>query len=245
MQEHDPSTYGDRIADIYDDFYPTRSRHDERAIDVLAELAGGGRVLELGIGTGRMALPLAARGLEVRGIDASSRMLEKLRAKTGGADLQVTVGDFADVGAEGRFRLVFIVFNTFFALTTEAEQARCLRNVAEHLADGGVFLLEAFVPDLGRFDRDQTVRAIDVDDDQVLLEASIHDPREQVIRSQHIFIRDGSLSLYPVKIRYAWPDELDRMASDAGMRLRERRGGWGREPFTPESANHISVYERV
>lgn len=245
MQEYDPSTYGDRIADIYDDFYPTRIRQDDRATDALAELADGGRVLELGIGTGRMALPLAARGLEVHGIEASVRMLEKLRAKPGGADLQVTIGDFADVGAEGRFDLVFIAFNTLFALTTEADQARCFRNVAEHLADGGAFVVEAFVPDLGRFDRDQTVRAVDVDDDQVLLEASIHDPREQVIRSQHIWIRNGSLSLFPVKIRYAWPDELDRMSRDARMRLRGRWGGWRREPFTADSGKHVSVYERV
>jgi SAM-dependent methyltransferase len=155
MQGYGPSTYGDRWADIYDDWTQQRlgAAVTQAAIDGLAELADGGRVLELAIGTGRIALGLVERGLEVHGLDASEEMVARLRAKPGGEDLPVTIGDFADVGVDGRFDVVFVAFNTFFALTTQDDQIRCFENVARHLTDDGVFAIEAFVPDPARFDR--------------------------------------------------------------------------------------------
>src|SRR5213593_2474210 len=155
MPGYGPETYGDRWAEIYDEFVAGVKPDTDQTVAVLAELAGSGPALELAIGTGRIALPLAARGIEVRGIDASPAMLAKLREKPGGTDIHVTMGDFADVPVEGRFRLVFVVFNTLFALLTQDDQGRCLRNVAEHLTDDGVFVVEAFVPDIARFDRGQ------------------------------------------------------------------------------------------
>jgi SAM-dependent methyltransferase len=150
MEGHEPATAGERWAEIYDDWHPG---YEETAITALADLAHGGRALELGIGTGRIALPLAARGVEVHGIDASPAMVARLRVKPGGAAVPVTIGDFAEVGVDGRFSLIFVAFNTFFALATQEAQVRCFRRVADHLSNGGVFVVEAFVPDLTRFSR--------------------------------------------------------------------------------------------
>ncbi len=201
-------------------------------------------MLELAIGTGRLALPLVERGLEVHGIDASERMVEKLRAKPGGDAIPVTMGDFADVGVEGEYRLIFIAFNTLFALLTQDDQLRCFANAAEHLTDDGLFVVEAFRPDLGRFDRGQRTNVFRVDAEQVMLDASRHDPLEQRVDSQHIVITEAGTKLYPVSIRYAFPSELDLMARLAGLELRERWGSWKREPFTADSNRHVSVYAR-
>ena len=237
---HDAAAAGERWAEVYDAWHP---EHEEAAIRTLADLVGGGRALELGIGTGRIALPLAARGVEVLGIEASPGMVRRLRAKPGGASIPVTVGDFAEVGVEGRFSLIFAVFNTFFALLTQEAQVRCFRNVASRLADGGVFAIEAFMPDLTRFAHGQALETVRVEKDRVLLVASRHDPVTQRVDSQHIAITGSGAALYPVSMRYAWPAELDLMARLAGLRLRDRWGGWDREPFTAGSRRHVSVYE--
>jgi SAM-dependent methyltransferase len=243
MEGYSPATYGDRIADVYDALYEqTLDTHG--AVETLAELAGGGRVLELAIGTGRLALPLAQRGLEVHGVDASERMVEKLRAKPGGDGIAVTMGDFADVPVEGSYGLIFIAFNTLFALLTQEAQLRCFANAARHLTDDGLFVIEAFFPDLARFDRDQRAQATWVDPHRVMLDASRHSPVEQRVDSQHIVITEDETKLYPVSIRYAFPSELDLMARLAGLELRDRWGNWQRDPFTGETGRHVSVYGR-
>ena len=242
MDVYGPETYGDRIADVYDSLY-TRL-NTEGAVEGLASLAGDGPVLELAIGTGRLALPLAARGLEVHGIDASEGMVAKLREKPGGADIPVTMGDFADVGVDGRYSLIFVAFNTLFGLLSQEDQVRCFANVAARLAEGGVFAIEVFVPDLARFDRGQRVQVNNLNPHEVMLDASRHDPVRQVVESNHIVITEQGTRLYPVNIRYAFPSELDLMARLAGLELKERWGGWGREPFTAASNFHVSVYGR-
>jgi Methyltransferase domain len=245
MEGYGPETYGDRIADVYDSFYIEGPALDtEGAVEALAALAGDGPVLELAIGTGRLALPLLERGLDVHGIDASEAMVAKLREKPGGDRIPVTMGDFADVGVDGRYSLVFVAFNTLFALLTQDDQLRCFANVAVRLTDEGVFVVEAFVPDLARFDRGQRVNVMRVETDGVRLDAARHDPVGQRVDSQHVTITESGTKLYPVSIRYAFPSELDLMARLAGLELRERWGGWRREPFTTESPRHVSVYGR-
>jgi SAM-dependent methyltransferase len=245
MEGYDASTYGDRIAAVYDELLIESLRHVEPTIDLLAELAGPGPALELAVGTGRIALPLAARGVEVHGIDISEAMVARLRTKPGGDAIRVTVGDFADVAVDGTYPLIFVVFNTFFALTTQEDQIRCLANVAEHLTPDGVFVIEVFVPDVARFDRHQRLQTESVDLDRVVIEASRHDPVHQRVDSQHVVVESGEVRMYPVYLRYAWPSELDLMARLAGLRLRERWAGWNREPFDSRSNFHVSVYERA
>jgi SAM-dependent methyltransferase len=243
MKEYGPETYGDRIADVYDDFYRTEL-DTEGAVETLAELAGAGPVLELAIGTGRLALPLAERGLAVQGIGASEPMVAKLRGKPGGERIPVTMGDFADVAVEGRFTLIFVVFNTLFALLTHDDQLRCFANAAARLTEGGAFVVEAFFPDLGRFDRGQRAHVNSIEVDRVMIDASRHDPVGQRVDTQHVVITDSGTRLYPVSIRYAFPAELDLMARLAGLELADRFGGWRREPFTVNSQRHVSVYRR-
>jgi SAM-dependent methyltransferase len=242
MDQYDPSTYGERIAGVYDQVY---HGYEDAAIALLRDLAHGGCVLELGIGTGRVALPLAALGVEVRGIDASEAMVAKLRDKPGGAGIPVIIGDFADVPVSGEFSLIFVVLNTFTALLSQEEQVRCFCNVAQHLTADGVFVVEAFVPDLARFTRDQYTVASVVGTDRVGLDVAQHDPVRQITVHQHIEITEQGIRLYPVQLRYFWPAELDLMAQLAGMRLRSRWGGWQREPFTAWSTQHVSIYEHT
>lgn len=245
MEEYGPATYGERIAEIYDELYGSRFEAETAAaVEFLAGLAGPGPALELGIGTGRVALPLAARGIPVHGIDASPAMVARLRAKPGGDRIPVTIGDFAEVGVDGQFRLIYVVFNTFFALLTQADQVRCFQNVARRLTDDGCFVIEAFVPDPARFDRGQRVEAVDVEPDRIHLHVARHDPVTQQVTGTHILLTESGIRLFPVKVRYAWPAELDLMARLVGLRLKERWGSWGREPFTARSAFHISVYSR-
>jgi SAM-dependent methyltransferase len=243
MGDYDVSTYGDRIADVYDQWVALPTDENE-AVDFLAPLAGTGIALELGIGTGRVALPLAARGVEVHGLDASEAMVAKLRAKPGGADIPVTMGDFAEVRAEGPFSLVFSVFNTFFGLLTQEDQVRCFQEVSRKLSPEGAFVLQLFVPDPTRFIRGQRTETMQAEPDHVHIAVARHDPLEQRVRSQHVLISERGVKLYPVRLRYAWPSELDLMARLAGLRLRERWSGWKRQPFTEESTTHISVYGR-
>jgi SAM-dependent methyltransferase len=232
-------TYGARCAAVYDELF---GGFDPASVDLLAELAGAGPALELGIGTGVVALPLAARGIEVHGIDASPDMVAKLREKPGGDAIPVALGDFAGVPAEGQFSLIFVVFNTLFALQTQREQVRCFQNVAAHLNPDGLFVVEAFVPTYAIGGGPLRVTA--VESDRAGLKISRHDPIAQRLKSQHVVLRDGEVRLYPVEVRYAWPAELDLMAELAGLRLRHRWSGWRREPFGPESARHVSVYGR-
>ena len=243
MEGYEAETYGERIAERYDRLYADLD--PTAAVETLADLAEGrGPVLELAIGTGRIALPLAERGVEVHGVDASEAMVARLRSKPGGDAISVTMGNFADVPVDGRYGVVFVAFNTFFGLTTQEEQVRCVENVAAHLADDGVFLLEVFVPDVARFDRGQRVSAISVELDEVQLEATKYDPVAQRSSSQHVFLSPGGVELIPVVIRFAWPAELDLMARVAGLRLHERWGGWDRRPFTADEEHHVSVYGR-
>jgi SAM-dependent methyltransferase len=241
MQDYGPETYGDRIASRYDSLYESELDTDA-AVEGLARLAGSGPVLELAIGTGRLAIPLAQRGIDIRGIDASEAMVARMRAKPGGEDIPVAMGDFAEVGVEGSFSLVYVAFNTIFALLSQDDQVRCFANVAEHLAQGGRFVVEAFVPDLARFDRGQRIGVASVRLDQVEFEVSRHDAVNQRVDSQHLFVTDGGTQLAPVSLRYAFPSELDLMARIAGLELQDRWGGWNGEPFTNASRDHVSVY---
>jgi SAM-dependent methyltransferase len=244
MPEFDPAAYGEAIADVYDE-WPGTPPSAAATVEFLAALAPGGRALELGIGTGRVALPLAERGLEVRGLDVSEAMVARLRAKPGGDAIAVTIGDMADVPVDGEFDLVYVVFNTFFGLTTQEAQVRCFANVAQRLRPGGTFLLEAFVPDLARFDRGQRINTEVIQRELVQIAVARHFAAEQHVVGQHVQLRpDGSIRFFPVEIRYAWPSELDLMARLAGLRLRDRFAGWGREPFGDSSGQHVSVYER-
>ena len=243
MQDYGASTYGDRIADLYDSWYQ-EELDPSAAVEFLARLAGGGRALELGIGTGRVALPLARRGVKVEGIDASEAMLVKLRQKPGGEDIPVVLGDFADVPVDGTYQLVYVPFNTFFALPSQADQIRCLRNIAARLDAGGALVLDVFVPDLTRFHHGQAVMANRVGSDAVLLDVSHHDPVTQTVQSSHVLLGDNRVRLYPVCIRYAWPAELDAMALVAGLVLADRFGDYDRRPFDAASPRHVSVYRR-
>jgi len=241
MNFYADETYGERVAEVYDDWF---SEYDPHAIDTLAELAQNGRALELGIGTGRIALPLSERNVEVHGIDAAPSMISRLRSKPGSERITVTTGSFADIPVDGEFALVYVVFNTFFALPSQEEQVRCFRNVAAHLSPNGSFVIEAFVPNMARFTSGQVNWATRVTEDLVELDVGRHDQATQRVVSQKVVITDGNVRLYPVQIRYAWPSELDLMAQLAGLQLRERWSNWNREPFTSESGKHISIYHR-
>ena len=235
------SEYGDRIAHIYDEWYESVN---PAAIDVLAQLAQGGPALELGIGTGRVALPLLERGIMVRGIDASEKMLARLQAKPGGYRIPVTIGNFADVPVEGQYPLIYVVFNTFFALLTQEEQVRCFQNVAQHLIPGGVFLLETFMPDMTRFQRGQNISLVAMDDGYLRIDVTQHDPVNQWVYSQHVAWTESGARFYPVRLRYAWPSELDLMGRIAGLRLAQRWGDWDKRPFTAESTKLISIFQK-
>jgi SAM-dependent methyltransferase len=236
-----PDLYGETWADVYDEEH--QFMDPTSAVAFLAELSDGRSTLELGIGTGRISLPLRERGVDVCGVDASPSMIERLRAKLGGDDIQVVVGDMATLPLGGPHGLVFVVFNTFFALGNQERQVECFHNVASALEPGGHFLIECFVPDVHRFrDGNQTVRAVSLDDSHLRLNVSMHDPMNQTVRTQVLVVRDGALWARPISTRYCWPSEMDLMARLAGLELSARWGGWNREPFTSQSAQHISVY---
>ncbi len=239
MKNFDETTYGERVAGVYDNWY---GGADEATLDLLQALAAGGRVLELGIGTGRVALPLQRRRVDVTGIEISEAMIAQLRAKPGGPEIPVVHGSFAALTLKDRFDLVYVVFNTFFMLLTQEEQVHCFRSVAEHLTERGVFLLEVFMPDFTMFDRQQAVRAIEVREEGIRLSASRHNPVAQEVVDQTVVLSEAGVRLYPLRLRYAWPSELDLMARLAGLSLRHRWGSWRRDEFTAQSEKHISVY---
>lgn len=239
MDAYVAETYGDKIASVYDELYPG---YDENAIHRLVELSRGGRALELGIGTGRFALPLLGMGVEVHGIDASQAMIDRLRAKPDGERIPVTAGDFSAVDVEGEYSLIYVVFNTLFGLLTQDAQIHCFENVARHLTPEGVFVVEAFVPDLKRFDNGQSLKVISLDEGALHLDASRIDVAHQTITAQHMHLGEQGIQAYPVRLRYIWPSEMDLMARLAGLRLRQRWGGWEQSPFTSSSGKHISLY---
>ncbi|MGZ4138079.1 MAG: class I SAM-dependent methyltransferase [Actinomycetota bacterium] len=211
-------------------------------VDFLAELAGDGRALEFGIGTGRIALPLAQRGVPVHGIDMSEAMVARLRAKPGGEDIGVTIGDFATTTVDGSFSLAYLVFNTIMNLTTQAAQVACFRNAAAHLQPGRCFLIEVMIPELQRLPPGETFRVFSGSAHSWGIDE--YDVANQGLISHHLEIVDDKLERVSMPFRYAWPAEYDLMAELAGMRLRERWGGWKREPFTSESRKHVSVWEK-
>lgn len=238
MKDYGPDTYGERMAGVYDEWAGV-PQNAEETVAFLTELVGPGPILELGVGTGRIALPLARNGFEVHGIDASRAMTDRLREKPGGESVRVTIGDFANFDTGLRFSLVYVVFNTFFALLSQEDQIRCFGCVARHLDENGVFVIEAFVPDPARFTNYQSVQAKQIEVDRAVLEVSRHDPVNQRVSSHNLAMSETGIEFYPVEIRYAWPSELDLMARLAGMRLRERWSNWRREPF-PHRARDTS-----
>jgi len=239
----DREYFGERVAADYDAH--SESMFDPAvvgpAVDRLAELAGAGAALEFAIGTGRIALPLAARGVPVAGIDTSEAMLARLRGKPGAEGIEALVGDMATTRVPGDFTLVYLVFNTIFNLTTQDGQVACFVNAAAHLSSGGRFVIEARVPELQRLPPGQSVLPWRADPDA--LSFYVYDTVEQRLSGRHYYVEDdGALRPSPIEMRYVWPSELDLMARLAGMRLEHRWGGWGREPFTGLSPAHVSVY---
>ncbi len=242
---HDDGYHDVRIAATYDEDTAGMSGPDvvNPVIQFLAEIAGDGRALELGIGTGRIALPLAQSGVQVHGIDLSNAMVARLRAKTGAEDIGVTIGDFATTKVDGSFNLAYLVFNTIMNLTTQAAQVACFRNVAAHLESGGWFVIEVLIPELRRLPPGETLYAYHLGENKWDIDE--YDVATQQLTSHHFRIRDGEFERFSLPFRYVWPAELDLMAQLAGMSLRERWGGWKREPFTTESRKHVSVWEKL
>ncbi|HEX6674802.1 MAG TPA: class I SAM-dependent methyltransferase [Actinomycetes bacterium] len=237
--------FGERVAARYDESAADMFEPEavDPAVDFLADLAAGGAALELGIGTGRIALPLARRGVRVHGIDLSEAMVARLRAKPGAERIGVTVGDFATTTVAGRFSVAYLVFNTINNLTTQDEQVACFQNVAAHLEPGGCFVIEVGVPALQRLPPGETVRAFHVGATRLGFDE--YDVVSQGLISHHYTVVDGQLEVVSVPFRYVWPSELDLMARLAGMTLRERWSGWKREPFTSDSTKHVSVWEKA
>ena len=212
------------------------------AVGLLAELADRGRALELGIGTGRIALPLARRGVGVHGIDMSRAMLARLRAKPGGDAIGVTVGDFSAARVDGTFSVAYLVFNTIMNLTTQAAQVACFRNAAAHLEPGGCFVIEVSVPDLRRLPPGQSAVPFAVSASRWAFD--VYDVATQAMSSNYVEIAGDRAEYWSIPFRYVWPAELDLMAQLTGMRLRDRWDGWTRQPFTSESRQHVSVWEK-
>ncbi|HEY6470925.1 MAG TPA: methyltransferase domain-containing protein [Candidatus Dormibacteraeota bacterium] len=239
---HPMDSFNQASADMYDQ----ELRGDEQStVALLAELARGGPALELAIGTGRIALPLAAKGIRVDGLDMSDAMVAQLRAKPGGDSMSVTMGDFADVAVEGAYRLIYLVFNTLFNLLEQDDQVRCFVNAASHLTEDGRFVIEAFVPAyLNRLRDDQYVDAEELEVGRVTFDVGRHDPIRQRLDESHVVLSPEGVQLFPIVCRYAWPSELDLMARIAGLHLEDRWAGWERERFTAASRNCISVYRR-
>ena len=240
----DEGYFGERVAAVYDEH--SAGMFDPAvvapAVETLAELTGDGRALEFAIGTGRIALPLAERGVRVAGIDSSEAMLDRLREKPGAERIEAGVGDMAATRINGEFSLVYLVFNTIFNLTTQDGQVRCFENAAAHLAAGGRFVIEARVPELQRLPLGQTVLPWRADPRG--MSYYVYDVVNQGLSGQHYLLEDGAFRASPIEMRYAWPAELDLMARLAGMRLEHRWAGWGREPFTALSPAHVSVYRK-
>lgn len=243
---YNEAQYGEMWAPFYDEIFNVV---EDYTIDTLEALAGPSRrALELAIGTGRVAIPLSQRGVEVTGVDISEEMVAKLRTKPGGEAIEVIFGDMAQVPVEGEFSLIYLPFNTLFALLSQERQVTCFRNVADHLIPGGRFALDCFVPDMTRYDRHHTRMAVSsISSNQAhAYEMSIHHPLEQKVTSHMVRrLDDGSTVVLPVTVRYAWPAEIDLMAAMAGLELEHRWGWYDKRPFTEASNQHVSVYRKT
>lgn len=237
----DPGLFGRQWAANYDG---PGNPDPAPAVDFLAALAAGGPVLELAIGSGRVALPLAERGVAVDGIEASHEMVDLLRAKPGGDAIRVVVGDMADVAVTGPYTLVYLVFNTLFNLTGAGRQEECFRNVARVLAPGGAFVVEAFVPDPADFDRDEQIQVRSVTETSVTIRVHRYDRAAQTFLRQTITFENGDVQLKPFGMHYRWPEQIDELATAAGLHLEARYANWQREPFGAGSKDHISVYRK-
>lgn len=236
----DPGLFGRQWAATYDG---PGNPDPEPAAAFLAALAAGGPALELAIGSGRVALPLAARGVAVEGIEASPEMVALLREKPGGDAIPITVGDMAEVGRPGPYPLVYLVFNTLFNLTRDGAQEQCFANVARVLAPGGAFVVEAFVPDPAGFDRnEEQVQVQSVTETAVTIRLHQYDRDAQTFVRQTVTVTDGGVTLRPFGMHYRWPSQLDELAAAAGLRLESRFADWDRSPFTTDSRSHVSVY---
>ncbi len=236
FDERVAARYDESSAEMFD------SAVVDPVVDFLVELAGRGRTLELGVGTGRIALPLSKRGVPVHGIEMSNAMAAKLRAKPGGEGIGVTIGDFATTIVDGTFSVAYLVFNTIMNLTTQAAQVACFRSVAAHLEPGGRFVIEVGVPGLQRLPPGETIQSFHVSETRWGLDE--YDVANQGLTSHHFEFAEGRVERLSIPFRYAWPSELDLMAQLAGMSLHERWSGWKREPFTSESRKHVSVWEK-
>ena len=236
--------FGESVAARFDERYAHQADPAviEPMIDFLAELAAGAAALELGIGTGRVALPLAERGVQVHGIELSEAMAARLRAKPGAELIGVTIGDFATTTVDATFRVAYLVANTIMNLTTQDEQVACFQNVAEHLEPGGCFVIEVGVPGLRTLPPGKRFQVFDFSDTHIGIDE--YDVANQGLVSHHFSVVDGVIERVSMPFRYVWPSELDLMAELAGMQLRERWSGWRREPFTSESRQHVSVWEK-
>jgi SAM-dependent methyltransferase len=237
--------FGADVAARYDDPDDEMSQAGaiEPVLDFIARLAGGGAALELGIGTGRIALPLSQRGVRVCGIDLSEAMVARLQAKQGADAIGVTIGDFATTTVDGRFAVAYLVFNTIMNLTTQDAQVACFQNAAAHLEPGGCFVIEVMLPDLQRLPAGETVRPFTVTSTHLGFDE--YDIVAQGLTSHHYSVTDGALRINAIPFRYVWPAELDLMARLGGMTLRERWSDWTREPFTADSTKHVSVWEKT
>jgi SAM-dependent methyltransferase len=236
-------TFGELNAARYDETYNDLMEEETRdSVETLAEIAGGGKVLELAIGTGRVALPLAARGLNVQGIEASEKMVAQLRQKPGGSAIPVAIGDMAEVRLNETFDLIYLVFNTIFNLTTQEAQVRCFQNAARHLNPAGLFVVETVVPDLTGYADGQRMKGSWARMDSARFEIAIHDAVLQTVDFQRIIISEEGTRMYPHFMRYAWPSELDLMAQLAGLERRERWAWWDRSPFMADSKSHVTLY---
>jgi SAM-dependent methyltransferase len=236
--------FGERVAARFDERYADQADPEvvEPMVAFLADLAADGGALELGVGTGRIALPLSARGVRVHGVDLSEAMVARLRAKPGAERIGVTIGDFATATVEGTFALAYLVANTIMNLTTQDEQVACFQNAAAHLEPGGCFVIEVLVPGLRRLPPGERFQPFDVSPTHLGFDE--YDVARQGLVSHHYWIDDGTVQVLSPPFRYVWPSELDLMARLAGMTLRERSGGWKREPFRSDDTKHVSVWER-
>ena len=242
---HDDGYFGKRIAEHYDEryAYQTEPAVLDPIVDFLADLSRDGAALEFGVGTGRIALPLARRGVRVHGIELSEPMVERLRAKPAGNQIGITIGNFATATVEATFSVAYLVANTIMNLTTQDEQVACFRNAAAHLEPGGCFVIEVLVPGLRRLPPGETFQPFDVSPTHVGVDE--YDVARQGLVSHHYWLTGGEVEVFSPPFRYVWPSELDLMARLAGMTLRERWSDWNREPFTSESTKHISVWEKA
>ena len=244
MRNFDPAkSFGAEVASSY----ANELRGDEEAtVAFLRELAGEGPALELAVGTGRIARPLAATGVSVEGIDISQAMVDMMRTQPGGAEIPVTMGNYREVPVDGTYRLIYIVFNTIHNLLTQDDQVQCFENVAKHLADGGVFVVEAGPYSEMHMSDNQYVHVDSIEVKQVWLDVARYDPVTQLLEESHVLLAEKeSPRLFPIVTRHIWPAEMDLMARIAGLRLRERWGSWTREPYTAHSRNIVSVFERA